>query len=230
MKILAKDGQILCPGDVVALGDDIKEFEGTYINGKELCASIVSKASIKEENIRLIGLKGAYLPYEGDYIIGTVIDVNAPNWYFIDLNCPYEAGLNVRDASNQYLDTERYGMTHYFSYGDLIFSKIQKVSDTMRIDLTMKENGLTKLNGGITARFNSSKFARLLGKDDSMINMIQEKTGTTITVGMNGIAYIKGKATDIKRAKEAIELIDSEGHIDGLTKKVEEMLKKGEKK
>ena len=230
MKILVKDGQILCPGDVMASGDDLKEFEGSYINGKELCASIVSKASIKEENIRLIALKGAYLPYEGDYIIGKIIDVNAPNWYFVDINCPYEAGLNIREASNQYLDTERYGMTHYFNYGEVIFSKIQNVSDTMRIDLTMKENGLMKLNGGILASINPSKFARLLGKDDSMINMIQEKTGTKIMVGMNGLAWISGKAADIKRAKEAIELIDSEGHIEGLTKRIEDMLKKGDKK
>jgi len=230
MKILVKDGQILCPGDVMASGDDLKEFEGSYINGKELCASIVSKASIKEGNIRLIALKGAYLPYEGDYVIGKIIDVNAPNWYFVDINCPYEAGLNIREASNQYLDTERYGMTHYFNYGEVIFSKIQNVSDTMRIDLTMKENGLMKLNGGILASINPSKFARLLGKDDSMINMIQEKTGTKIMVGMNGLAWISGKAADIKRAKEAIELIDSEGHIEGLTKRIEDMLKKGDKK
>ncbi|MFA5333577.1 MAG: exosome complex RNA-binding protein Rrp4 [Candidatus Nanoarchaeia archaeon] len=230
MKILVKDGQILCPGDVMASGDDLKEFEGSYINGKELCASIVSKASIKEENIRLIALKGAYLPYEGDYIIGKIIDVNAPNWYFVDINCPYEAGLNIREASNQYLDTERYGMTHYFNYGEIIFSKIQNVSDTMRIDLTMKENGLKKLEGGILTSINPNKFARLLGKDDSMINMIQEKTGTKIVVGMNGLVWISGKATDIKRAKEAIELIDLEGHTEGLTKKIEEMLKKGEKK
>ncbi|MDD4353052.1 MAG: KH domain-containing protein [Candidatus Nanoarchaeia archaeon] len=230
MKVLAKEGQILCPGDAIASGEDIKEIEGTYINGNELCASIVSKASIKGDNIRLIAMKGAYLPYEGDYIIGKIIDVNAPNWYFVDINCAYEAGLNIRDASNQYLDTERYGMTHYFSYGEVIFSRIQKVSDTMRIDLTMKENGLMKLNGGVLMPFNPNKFARILGKDDSMINMIQEKTNTKIFVGMNGLAWISGKALDIKKAKEVIEIIDAEGHIEGLTKKIEDMLKKGEKK
>jgi exosome complex component RRP4 len=230
MKILAKDGQILCPGDVISSGDDLKEFEGTYINGNELCASMVSKASIKDGNIRLIAMKGAYLPYEGDYIIGKIIDVNAPNWYFVDIKCAYEAGLNIREASNQYLDTERYGMTHYYDYGDIIFSKIQKVSDTKRIDLTMKENGLRKLTGGILTSINPNKFARLLGKNDSMINMIQEKTNTKIVVGMNGLIWISGKATDIKRVKEAIEVIDLHGHIKGLTKKIEDMLKKGDKK
>jgi exosome complex component RRP4 len=70
----------------------------------------------------------------------------------------------------------------------------------------------------------------VLGKEDSMINMIQEMTKTKIVVGMNGLAWISGNAIDIKKAKEAIELIDSEGHIEGLTKKVEDILKKGDKK
>jgi len=237
MKILAKEGQIMCPGEALASFEDTKDLEeayesieGAYIRGKELCASFVSKASIKDESIRLIGLKGIYMPFEGDYVIGRVIDVNSPYWYFVELNCPYEAGLHIREASNQYLDTERYGMIHYFNYGDVIFSKIQKVSDTLRIDLTMKENGLKKLEGGVLTSFNPSKFARVLGKNDSMINMIQEKTGTKIVVGMNGLAWISGKADNIKKAKEAIELIDSKGHIEGLTKDIEDMLKKGEKK
>ncbi len=229
MKILVKEGQVLCPGDVIASGSDLKEFEGTYINGENLCASMVSKASIKDDNIRLIGLKGTYMPFEGDYVIGKIIDVNSPNWYFVDINSPYEAGLNVRDASNQYLDTERYGMTHYFNYEEFIFVKIQKISDTMRIDLTMKENGLRKLSGGIIVKFNPSKFARVLGKNDSMIDLIQEKTNTKIAVGMNGLAWISGDAFGAKKAKEAIETIDAEGHIEGLTKKIEDMLKGGKK-
>ncbi|MDD2678381.1 MAG: KH domain-containing protein [Candidatus Nanoarchaeia archaeon] len=233
MKVLIKNGQIISPGEAIASFDNEQEIqeayekiEGTYIKGKELCASIVSKASVKENNIRLINLKGVYMPYEGDYIIGKIIDVNSPNWYFVDLNCPYEAGLHIREASNQYLDTERYGMTHYFNYGDVIFSKIQKVSDTLKIDLTMKENGLRKLEGGVLAYFNPSKFARILGKNDSMIDLIQEKTGTKIFVGMNGVAWISGKAIDIKKAKEAIETVDSQGHMEGLTKDIDDMLKK----
>jgi exosome complex RNA-binding protein Rrp4 len=86
LKILIKDGQILCPGDVIASGNDLKEFEGTYINGENLCASMVSKASIKDDNIRLISLKGTYMPFEGDYVIGKVTDVNSPNWYFVDIS------------------------------------------------------------------------------------------------------------------------------------------------
>lgn len=224
---------MVCPGDILASFDNEEEMknaqnlpESAYAKGNELRANIAGKTAIKENEINIIPMKSVYMPFEGDYVIGAVVDINSPYWYFIDINSPYEAGLHIREASNQYLDTERYGMEHYFTYGEAIFSKIQKISDSMKIDLTMKENGLKKLSDGAMAKFNPSKFARVLGKNDSMINMIQEKTNTKISVGMNGLAWISGKAADIKMAKEAIEMIDQQGHEKGLTKKIEDILSK----
>ena len=59
----------------------------------------------------------------------------------------------------------------------------------------------------------------------SMIKLIKDETGCRITVGQNGIVWIRGESVDHELlAKEAILYITAHSFVNGLTDKVQEWL------
>tara|TARA_Y100000310_G_C20047819_1_gene519129 strand:+ start:139 stop:396 length:258 start_codon:yes stop_codon:yes gene_type:complete len=85
---------------------------------------------------------------------------------------------------------------------------------------------LGKLKNGRIIDITPSKVPRVIGKQGSMISMIKEKTNTRITVGQNGKVWVQGEEPENERkAVEAIELIEREAANEGLTEKVEKLLK-----
>ncbi|PIU63179.1 RNA-binding protein [archaeon CG07_land_8_20_14_0_80_38_8] len=235
MEIKVKDKSIVTPGELIAANvkfsdaDEeyrIKMNNGIYKKGSNVYASVVG--IFKENGLKVIQLSGSYIPRQGDYIIGKVIDMSFSNW-FVDIRGPYEAGLRISEASTKYLDTDKYDMSHYFDFGEYIFAKITDITDSKKISLSCKESGLGKLEGGIITRIDPSKFPRLLGTNDSMIDMIEKLSNTKIEAGHNGLVWIKGPAEGVKKAKEAVKLINKESHLTGLTEKVEKLLQGGKK-
>jgi exosome complex component RRP4 len=93
------------------------------------------------------------------------------------------------------------------------------------VDLTLKSRGLGKLEGGRVIKINPHKVSRVIGKEGSMINLIKDSTRTEITVGQNGVIWLKGDDDGEMKAVSAIELIDREARNEGLTDKMEEFLK-----
>ncbi len=100
----------------------------------------------------------------------------------------------------------------------------------MKISLTLKEPDLKKLVGGVITKIDTPKVPRLMGTKGSMIDMIEKKTNTTIYAGDNGYIWIKGKAANVKKVKEIVQIINNESHVSGLTNKIEKLLNKGDKK
>jgi len=61
-----------------------------------------------------------------------------------------------------------------------------------------------------------------------MVKLIKEKTGCNITVGQNGVIWIKGnKIKDELKAKKAILFIAEKSFIDGLTEEVNKLFDGG---
>ncbi|MBN1923365.1 MAG: RNA-binding protein [Nanoarchaeota archaeon] len=225
-KILLENKTIVTPGELIADGEGFAARDGSYNKGSKVYSSVVGIVNIKDNNIRVVKLGGEYNPQKDDYVVGIVTDMNFSNW-FVDIGCPYDAGLRISEASRDYIDTDRYDMTHYFNYGDVIFAKIIELTESKKIGLTLKEPDLKKLEGGVLARIDPPKVPRLMGTKGSMVDMIEKKTKTTIYVGDNGYVWIKGNADDVKKVKEVISIINNESHISGLTKKIEDLLNKG---
>src|SRR3989338_5958158 len=101
------------------------------------------------------------------------------------------------------------------------------------IDLTMKqrESGLGKIKDGIIVRVNPHRVPRIIGKEGSMIRLIKEASGCYVTVGQNGLIWIRGDSVEGKIfAKQAIEFIVENTTTDGLTDKVEQWLKENRPK
>jgi len=222
-KILIKEKEVAVPGETVAQGMDILPSRGTFRHGEDIVSTLIGLPNIKDKVISIIPLSGPYLPRRGDQVIGIVTDVTFYGWT-IDIGSPYAASLSVKDAVSEYVDMDRVDLSRFFNIGDLLVAKIIKKEKSGFMKLTTKGPGLKKLHNGKLVKVSPPKIPRLIGKQGSMINMIKNKTDTIIIAGQNGWVWIHGEPTNELQAAKAIELIEKEGHIQGLTDKIEKML------
>ena len=58
----------------------------------------------------------------------------------------------------------------------------------------------------------------------ALATLIKEKTGCEITVGQNGLVWIKGTPEGENKAERAVKMIENKSHESGLTQKVEAFL------
>jgi exosome complex component RRP4 len=91
----------------------------------------------------------------------------------------------------------------------------------------MKFRGLGKIDQGLIIEINPNKVPRVIGKEGSMVSLIKDETGCTITVGQNGIIWIKGEKIENELlAKKAVLFISENSFVSGLTDKVKEWFEK----
>lgn len=211
--------EIVMPGDLLDSGK-LRPGSGTYVADGKVYAAQLGIKSIKGNFINIIPLGGKYIPTPGDSVIGKVIDIGPSNW-LIDINSPYPAPLHVNEVPWRvdFGDTSRYMMV-----GDIILCKILMVDETKRVQVTMKEQGLRKLQGGQVMEISHSKVPRVIGKGGSMIQMIKNSTNCRIFVGQNGRIWLDGDIENIVAAIRAIRMIDEEAQTLRLTERVKEYL------
>lgn len=224
-KILAKEKTIIIPGEVVAEGMDIFPSKGTIREGENIVATVIGLPYIKDKVISIIPLTGPYIPRRGDQVLGMINDKTFYGWG-VNVGTPYGATLSLRDVVSGYVDLDRVDHSRYFKLGDLLVAKIIKVETGGFIKLTTKGPGLKRLYDGKLVKITPSKIPRLIGRKGSMINIIKNKTNCMIIAGQNGWVWIKGEPLDEMRAAKAINLIDEQSHVSGLTNKIEQMLKR----
>ena len=139
-------------------------------------------------------------------------------------NCNSFAFLTLKEVPG-YVE-EREVETAYGA-GDLIVTHVFNAKRTA-VDLTMKqrEGELGKIRDGLIVRVNPHRVPRIIGKEGSMIKLVKDATKCSITVGQNGLIWIKGETIEDRLfAKRAIEFIVENTTTDGLTDKVESWLK-----
>jgi len=170
--------------------------------------------------VNVIPLGGRYIPAPGDMVIGKVIDIGPSNW-LVDINSPYPAPLHVNEVPwrVEFGDTAR-----YLSVGDTLLAKVLSVDETKRVQVTMKEQGLRKLQGGQILEISHSKVPRVIGKNGSMIQMIKNYTNCRIFIGQNGRIWVDGNMDDMVHAMRAIKMIEEGAQTLKLTERVKEFL------
>ena len=222
-KLLVKEKEIVVPGDVLAEGMDYLPGNLTYRMDEKVIAKKLGLVMVEGRAVKIISLSGRYLPKIGDKIIGQVTDIAFSGWS-VDTNSAYRAMLNMKDASTRFVRKGE-DLTKYFDIGDYILAKIVNVTSQNLIDLTMKEPGLRKLSGGRIVEVNANKVPRVIGKQGSMVSLIKEKTGCNISVGQNGLVWIKGEDFNKElKAAHAVEKIGREAHLEGLTERITKFL------
>lgn len=224
-EIMSKDGmvrpvrEIVVPGELLDSGK-LKPGNGTYVADGKIFASQLGIKSTKSNYVNVIPLGGRYIPVTGDNVIGKVIDIGPSNW-LIDINSPYPAPLHVNEVPwrVEFGDTAR-----YLNVGDTILAKVLMVDETKRVQVTMKDQGLRKLQGGQIIDISHSKVPRVIGKSGLMIQLIKSHTNCRIFVGQNGRIWLDGDIENIVVAIRAIRMIDEDAQTMRLTERVKEYL------
>lgn len=216
---------IVVPGETVIEGEDYLPGEGTRREGNKIIASKFGLAEEAGRVIKIISIFGAFIPRRGNVVIGRVTDLTHSGW-LIDIDASQSAFLPIAEFPRYVNKSE---MDQHLAIGDMVSVKIWSIQ-SRGIDLAMKGRGLGKLEGGFAFRVIPSRVPRVIGREGSMVSLIKERTGCTITVGQNGWIWIKGPSTDSEiKARKVIDMVAGKVHVSGLTEKVEGWFEENEK-
>ncbi len=219
--------KIVIPGEVIASGDDLLLGEGTEKRGKDIVALRFGLAEESNKLVKVIPLSGTYQPRRGNIVIGKVENITLNGWV-ISIGAPENAFLSLMEVP-RYVNKD--GLDEVMDIGDMLVAKIWAINKR-GTDLSVKSRGLGKIEEGLILKVNPNKVPRIIGKEGSMIKMIKDNTNCNITVGQNGLIWIKGdKVEDELYAKKAILFVAKKSFVSGLTDEVEKWFgKNGRKK
>jgi len=222
--------KIVIPGEVIVQGDDFLPGEGTEKMNNGIVALRYGLAEESKKLVKVIPLSGVYHPRRGNVVIGNVENVTFNGW-IIDIGAAENAFLSLNEVPRY---VNRDVLEEVMDIGDLVVVKIWK-AHKRGIDLSTKSRGLGKIDEGIIVKINPNKVPRVIGKEGSMVKLIKDETRCNITVGQNGLIWIKGdKVEDELFAKKAILFVTEKSFISGLTEEVKKWFsmekEKGEKK
>lgn len=211
---------VVVPGEIIISGEDFLPGEGVRREGDNVVANRFGLAEQQGRVIKVIPLSGAYVPRRNNVILGTVSEIMHNGW-LVDIDAPSSAFLPIAE-SPRFIN--QYEMDQFLAIGDIVSAKIWGIKGR-GIDLTIKGKGLGKLEGGFMFKINSTRVPRVIGREGSMIGLIKDSTGCSISVGQNGWIWINGPSTEsMLRARKAIDHVAHNVHIGGLTEHMEEWL------
>lgn len=191
--------KIVTPGEL--LFDFPKRLSGVFIENGKTYASVVGMLS---EGF-FIPLKGRYAPFPGDLIVGVVMEERFSG-YLIDVNAPFQGVLDSRDLRQE------------FKIGDILIARVDSVDEVNNLILVDPK----KLFKGELLEVDAVKVPRIIGKNNSMIEIVRNYTKSEIFIGKNGRVFIK--SGNVPLAVETIIKISDEAHISGLTDKIKSFL------
>lgn len=222
-ELFVKDKDVVVPGDVLAKGMDYLPGYNVFRDGDDLVAKKLGLATVIGRSVKIIPLRGFYMPRKNDIIIGKVASIGLSGWR-VNFGWPFEANLSLRDASGDYIERNA-DLSRYYAIGDYVVAQITNVKGSRFVDLTMKGPGLRKLSPGRLVTIDAPKVPRVIGKGGSMINLIKGLTGCKISVGQNGTVWLVGDdpAKELV-AVEAVKKIEQESHMNGLTDRIKEFI------
>jgi exosome complex component RRP4 len=212
-------GELLADGKYLAGANTIKEGDAIY-------ATRVGLANIEGNRIAVVALAGCYIPAVGDQVIGRIVDIGLSGWQ-VDIDAPYPAMLPASEAVDHRQEHLKQDLTRILDVGDLITAKVLAFDRTRDPLLTIKDQGLGRITSGRVVKISPAKVPRLIGRKGSMISMIKRETGCQVIVGKNGRILVSSRYPFREQvAVAAIYKIDREAHIEGLTDRVREMIRR----
>lgn len=217
---MSQNRELVIVGDVLGDARDWTATTGCKRVGDKVVAVQSGLVARYNGKLSVIPLNGAYEPKAGDTVVGIVAEANPGNW-IINIRAPWEAPLHVSEAPWR-VD---FGETMaYLRPGDAVLCKILFVDGQKKVQVTLKDRNLTKLEGGELMEVPPVKVARIIGKNGSMLNLLKEYVECWLFVGQNGRIWINGEPGEVLLATKAIRLIADEAHLPGLTDRVRAFL------
>jgi exosome complex component RRP4 len=213
-------GKLVLPGE--ALDPDVQGEPPFVIEeGGVKRATVVGLVRESEGGKKsFVRLKGVYVPKPGDIVIGMISGVGVMNW-FVDINSPYTAVLNVQDFLGRPYNPAIDDMSLLLRIGDYVKAKVAAFDRTRNPVLTVQGKDLGRITTGIVVEIAPSKVPRVIGRKRSMLSMLEEKTGCTFFVAVNGRIHVECPNKDLEAvAVLALKFIEREAHTAGLTERV----------
>ncbi len=211
-----KKRKLVVPGEIILSGEDYLPGEGARREGEDIVASRFGLAEESGRVVKVIAITGAFIPRRNNVVLGRVTNITFNGW-IIDIDSASSGFLSIEESPRFINKNE---MDQFLAIGDVVAAKIWAVN-TRGTDLTFKGKGLGKLEEGFIFRVSPNRVPRVIGREGSMINLIKEKTGCSITVGQNGWIWVKGDLDSSLKARKAIEYVAEKVLIEGLTEKME---------
>lgn len=193
---------------------------GTARVGDQVVALSPGLLQTRGERVQIIPMNGPYNPTPGDLVVGIVAEANPGNW-IIDIRAPWMAPLHVSEAPWRVDFGET---TQYLKPGDAILCKILFVDGQKKVQVTLKDRNLTKLEGGEILEVPPVKVARIIGRNGSMLNLVKSYIECWMFVGQNGRIWLNGEPDEITLARTVLQTIAAEAHLPGLTDRVKALL------
>ena len=204
--------EVVIPGEALG-GRGLRPGPGTYVDRGTIVAATLGVRSEADGVVSVIPLAGQYMPRAGDAVIGRVEDVG-PSFWLIDIKAPYPAPLHGTETP---WDVEFGEAAQYLCVGDTIAAGVLSIDERKRIQLTMRDPPLRKIEGGQLLEISHSKVPRVVGRNGSMIQLITGFTRARILVGQNGRIWMDGDPGDMIHAARAIRIIEERAQAVGLT-------------
>nr|AQS34728.1 hypothetical protein [uncultured archaeon] len=208
--------QVVIPGEIINSGVDFLPGEGTEKRGDDIVSLRYGLSEEKNNLVKVIPLSGTYIPRRGNVVIGKV-ELLTFNGWVIDIGAPENGFLSLMEVPRY---VNKNALDEVMDIGDMVVANIWSINKR-GVDLSLKSRGLGKIDEGIIVKVNPNKVPRIIGKEGSMINLIKDNTGCSMTVGQNGFVWIQGdKIDDEVLAKNAVEFISENSFVSGLTEEV----------
>ncbi len=214
-----EERQLVLPGDAVGDKRSIPG-PGTKKIGDRVIATSAGILQAMGEKVSVLPLNGAYDPRPGDQVIGIIMEANTGNW-IVDIKAPWPAPMHVSEVPWRVDFGET---TSYLKEGDAILCKVLFVDEQKKIQVTLKDRNLMKLEGGELMEVSPVKVARVIGKNGSMLNLVKGYVECWLHVGQNGRIWLNGEPKEVLMAKAVIQAISDEAHLPGLTERITAML------
>ena len=229
-----RDRDMVIPGQL--LGENVR-CEGLCIScvreDNKTFSLVKGLARVENKDVMIIPSEGVYLPKPGDVVIGVVTD-DLGGVYVVDIKAPYSCILKPRRSQGGRGGSRGGGRgggrdrrgggfeeegEENFEVGDVISAKVASVDEVKEAQLM----GAWKLGPGYVMQVKAKRVPRIIGKKKSMIDMIRNYTKSRITVGQNGLIWIKDGNQEL--AVEAILKVEREAQSSGLTDRITELLR-----
>jgi exosome complex component RRP4 len=210
------------PGDVIVTGD-YRPGQFVQRRGTDMVALRIGLAEIVRNDVKVIPLSGAYMPRPEDMVVGKVVSVTGYGWE-ADINSCFVGYLPGQFVFGRDFSPSTHDLTTRFNVGDLLLAKIEAFDRTRDPQLSIRGPGLGKIPQGEIVKMTPMKVPRLIGRKGYMINMIAEITACEIKVGQNGVVVIDGPPDGVRKAAEAVRLVEQDAHTPDLTTKVQVLL------
>ncbi len=219
--LFVKNREVVIPGQPLArgkfkLGRDVYRDEYGIIRSKKL-----GLADVKDDTISVVPLSGVYIPKEGDIVIGIVSRISGST-IIVDIRSPYQGVIPVpKGRATERVDLRKYDL----KLGDVILAKVKAFDGSSSLLLTIDMEGLGKLEDGYILEVEPAKVPRVIGKRQSMLTILKEKTRSEIIVGNNGRIWVKTPSLkELLALEKALRKIEMESHVSGLSDRVSSFL------